>query len=53
MYGTHAPDLAEQEAELRSAMEAMGPPRVFELGPDGSGLNETETETGRGRVLEP
>ncbi|MCX4856947.1 hypothetical protein OG263_25070 [Streptomyces canus] len=31
-----APDTAEQEAQLRSAMEAMGPPRFFSLGPDGS-----------------
>ncbi|MGQ4383293.1 DUF6928 family protein [Streptomyces sp. SAS_270] len=32
----HAPDPAEQEAQLRRAMEAMGPPRFFSLGPDGS-----------------
>lgn len=32
----HAPDLAEQEAMLRRAMEAMGPPRFFTLTPDGS-----------------
>lgn len=32
----HAPDSAEQEAQLRRAMEAMGPPRFFSLGPDGS-----------------
>jgi hypothetical protein len=32
----HGPDLAEQEAELSRAMEAMGPPRFYRLGPDGS-----------------
>ncbi|WP_405973162.1 hypothetical protein OG496_30275 [Streptomyces sp. NBC_00988] len=32
----HAPDTAEQEAQLRRAMEAMGPPRFFSPGPDGS-----------------
>jgi len=32
----HAPDLAEQEAKLRRAVEAMRPPRSFTLTPDGS-----------------
>ncbi|MGW1798199.1 DUF6928 family protein [Streptomyces sp. NPDC001984] len=32
----HGPDPAEQEAELRRAVEAMGPPRFYSLGPDGS-----------------
>jgi hypothetical protein len=32
----HDPDLAEREAQLRRAVEAMGPPRVYTLGPDGS-----------------
>lgn len=31
----NGPDLAEKEAELRRAMEAMGPPRFFTMGPDG------------------
>jgi hypothetical protein len=35
------PDLAEQEAELRRATEAVGPPRFYRLGPDGS-LSEGE-----------
>ncbi|MFH8928992.1 DUF6928 family protein [Streptomyces pristinaespiralis] len=29
-------DPAEKEAERRRAMEAMGPPRVYRMGPDGS-----------------
>jgi hypothetical protein len=32
----HGPDLAEQEAELRRAVEAVAPARVYTLGPDGS-----------------
>ncbi|WP_369255180.1 hypothetical protein [Streptomyces sp. R35] len=41
LHGFHVrepnrPDPAEQEAELRAAMEAMGPPRFYTLGPDGS-----------------
>ncbi|MFF3464426.1 DUF6928 family protein [Streptomyces sp. NPDC002619] len=32
----HGPDPAEQEAKLRRAVEAMGPPRFYSLGPDGS-----------------
>ncbi|MFB8756609.1 DUF6928 family protein [Streptomyces nigra] len=32
----HRPDPAEHEAQLRRAMEAMGPPRVYTFGPDGS-----------------
>jgi hypothetical protein len=32
----HGPDPAEREAALQRAMEAMGPPRFFSLGPDGS-----------------
>ncbi|MFJ9755057.1 DUF6928 family protein [Streptomyces sp. NPDC101149] len=32
----HGPDPAEREAALQKAMEAMGPPRFFSLGPDGS-----------------
>ncbi|MFD8676786.1 DUF6928 family protein [Streptomyces seoulensis] len=32
----HGPDPAEQEAQLRRAVEAMGPPRVYTFGPDGS-----------------
>ncbi|MEV6289261.1 hypothetical protein AB0M41_02230 [Streptomyces sp. NPDC051896] len=41
MYGfhvrdPHGPDRAEQEAALRRAVEAMQPPRVYTLGPDGS-----------------
>lgn len=32
----HGPDRAEQEAALRRAVEAMQPPRVYTLGPDGS-----------------
>ncbi|CCK29982.1 hypothetical protein BN159_5603 [Streptomyces davaonensis JCM 4913] len=32
----YGPDPAEQEAALRRAVEAMGPPRVYTLGPDGS-----------------
>ncbi|MFB7449837.1 DUF6928 family protein [Streptomyces sp. NPDC056194] len=31
-----APDAAEKEAELRKAMERMGPPRIYTVGPDGS-----------------
>ncbi|MEU3819448.1 hypothetical protein AB0E74_07535 [Streptomyces sp. NPDC030392] len=31
----HGPDPAEQEAALRRAAEAMPPPRVYALGPDG------------------
>ncbi|MGW1554593.1 DUF6928 family protein [Streptomyces sp. NPDC002346] len=31
-----APDAAEKEAELRKAMERMGPPRIYTMGPDGS-----------------
>ncbi|MDQ0762112.1 DUF6928 family protein [Streptomyces canus] len=36
MRDRHGPDLAEQEAELCRAVEAMPPPRVYTLGPDGS-----------------
>ncbi|MFF7975385.1 hypothetical protein [Streptomyces sp. NPDC007905] len=36
MRDPHAPDPVEQEAELQRAMEAMGSPRFFSLGPDGS-----------------
>lgn len=32
----HGPDPAEQEAQSRRAVEAMGPPRVYTFGPDGS-----------------
>ncbi|MFF4351091.1 DUF6928 family protein [Streptomyces sp. NPDC001530] len=32
----HGPDLAEQEAELRRAVEALAPPRFYAQGPDGS-----------------
>jgi hypothetical protein len=32
----HGPDPAERDAALQRAMEAMGPPRIFSLGPDGS-----------------
>lgn len=32
----HRPDPAEQEAELRRAVEAIDPPRFHTLGPDGS-----------------
>ncbi len=32
----HGPDPAQQEAALRRAVEAMPPPRVYTLGPDGS-----------------
>ncbi|MFB7331260.1 hypothetical protein ACFC00_06400 [Streptomyces adustus] len=32
----HGPDLVEQKAALQMAMEAMGPPRFFTMGPDGS-----------------
>lgn len=32
----HGPDPAEREAALQRAVEAMGPPRVFSRGPDGS-----------------
>lgn len=32
----NGPDPAQREAELRRAMEAMGPPRFFTMGPDGS-----------------
>ncbi|MDX3641956.1 DUF6928 family protein [Streptomyces sp. MB09-02B] len=32
----HGPDPAEREAALQRAMESMGPPRFFSLGPDGS-----------------
>ncbi|MGW9028397.1 DUF6928 family protein [Streptomyces sp. NPDC055722] len=32
----HGPDRAEQEAALQRAVEAMQPPRVYTLGPDGS-----------------
>ncbi|CAM5428699.1 MULTISPECIES: DUF6928 family protein [Streptomyces] len=32
----HSPEPAEQEAQLRGAMEAMGPPRVYTFDPDGS-----------------
>ncbi|WP_329160812.1 hypothetical protein OHB49_15095 [Streptomyces sp. NBC_01717] len=32
----HGPDPAEQEVELQRAVEAMGPPREFSLGSDGS-----------------
>ncbi len=31
----HGPDRAEREAELRSAVEAMGSPRFYTMGPDG------------------
>ncbi|UWE12155.1 hypothetical protein [Actinacidiphila bryophytorum] len=36
MRDPHGPDPAEQEAELRRAVEAMGPPRFYAFGPDGS-----------------
>ncbi|WP_326576853.1 hypothetical protein OIE69_29015 [Actinacidiphila glaucinigra] len=41
LYGFHVrnpqgPDPAEQEAELRRAVEAMPPPRFYTLSPDGS-----------------
>ncbi|MFF3949722.1 DUF6928 family protein [Streptomyces sp. NPDC001902] len=32
----NGPDPKEQEAELRRAMEAMGTPRIYTMGPDGS-----------------
>jgi hypothetical protein len=32
----HGLDPAEQEAQLRRAVEAMGPPRVYAFGLDGS-----------------
>ncbi|WP_269854156.1 DUF6928 family protein [Streptomyces sp. RPT161] len=32
----NGPDPAEKQAELRRAMEAMGPPRFYTMGPDGS-----------------
>ncbi|MFC8949883.1 DUF6928 family protein [Streptomyces rochei] len=32
----HGPDLEEQEAQLRRAVEATGPPRGYTLGPDGA-----------------
>ncbi|MFJ9695583.1 DUF6928 family protein [Kitasatospora sp. NPDC101183] len=31
----NAPDLARQEAALKAAVAAMGPPRIYRLGPDG------------------
>ncbi|MFE6127385.1 DUF6928 family protein [Streptomyces sp. NPDC056437] len=31
----NGPDRAEREAELRRAVEAMGPPRFYTMGPDG------------------
>ncbi|WP_329121316.1 DUF6928 family protein [Streptomyces sp. NBC_01465] len=31
----HGPDSAEREAALKRAMEAMGPPRFYTMGPDG------------------
>lgn len=36
MRDPNGPDPAEKEAELRRAVEAMGPPRIYTLGPDGS-----------------
>ncbi|CAL9301746.1 DUF6928 family protein [Streptomyces sp. SudanB66_2053] len=36
VWDPHGPDPAEREAALQRAMEAMGPPRFFSLGPDGS-----------------
>ncbi|WP_306190328.1 MULTISPECIES: hypothetical protein [unclassified Streptomyces] len=41
LHGFHVrdprePDRAEQEAELRRAVETMDPPRLYTLGPDGS-----------------
>ncbi|MFE7708561.1 DUF6928 family protein [Streptomyces sp. NPDC057486] len=46
LFGFHVrdqrgPDPAEQEVERRRAMEAIGPPRLYKLGPDGS-LIETD-----------
>ncbi|MET9638453.1 hypothetical protein ABZY83_18930 [Streptomyces virginiae] len=32
----HAPDPAGREAALRQALERMGPPRVYTMGPGGS-----------------
>ncbi|MBL7499077.1 hypothetical protein I6A84_02690 [Frankia sp. CNm7] len=32
----NGPDPAEKEEELRRAMESMGPPRFFRMGPDGT-----------------
>ncbi|MGW6982922.1 DUF6928 family protein [Streptomyces sp. NPDC054932] len=32
----HAPSPADKEAALRKAMERMGPPRIYTMGPDGS-----------------
>ncbi|MGW0649661.1 DUF6928 family protein [Streptomyces umbrinus] len=41
LHGFHVrdpkgPDPAEKEAELRSVVEAMGPPRFYSMGPNGS-----------------
>ncbi|MEV0092567.1 hypothetical protein [Streptomyces sp. NPDC050738] len=37
----HGPSPEEREAELKRAVEAMGPPRVYTMGPDGT-LIETD-----------
>ncbi|GAA3652678.1 hypothetical protein GCM10023079_47190 [Streptomyces chitinivorans] len=36
MRDASGPGPAEQEAKLRQAVEAMGPPRFYTLEPDGS-----------------